>query len=162
MNTLEPLLDSPVDLLLTQRALELAQQRQRWNAVKDFYLPIINALQRCGAEVYDISPEIDVRLIGDGPKLTQFVRIMRTAGFEIQGNRPKPGDTTWNAFFAHPECGMRLWLTFTSSVCRRVKIGTRMVEQDVFETQCGQISIEDEAAPLPAPVEAPQLEEMPF
>lgn len=152
----ETLLDDPIEIELAERALSLAKSRQKWNSIKDFYRPIINALQRLGIEP-SFSNDIDVRFAGDAHKLAAAVRILRTSGFETISERPKPGDVSWTAWYDHPNCGTRLYLYFTSSVCKRVKTGTKMVEQDVYETQCGDISMPDEPLSLTL-VERPALE----
>lgn len=162
MNTqLDSLMDDPIEISLAETALLLAKQRQKWNAIKDFYRPLLNAFQRLGIEPR-LSNEIDLSFTGDAHKLAAVVRILRTAGFMTEAARPKAGDTTWSAYYAHPECSTRVWLYFTSAVCKRVKTGTKMVEVDVFETQCGDISIDD--APILTLVPAaPQLvDEIPF
>src|ERR1700677_367322 len=135
----ETLLEDPIEISLAENALALAKKRQRWNQVKEFYRPILNALTRLGLEPA-LSSDVDLQFSGDAPKLAAVVRILRTSGFETTSPRPKQGDTTWSARYVHPECGVNIWLYFTSSVCKRVKVGTKMVEQDVYETQCGDIS----------------------
>lgn len=157
----ETVLDDPIDLLLAEENINLARKRQRWNAVKDFYRPIINALQRLGIEPR-FSSEIDVCFAGDAHKLAAVVRLLRTAGFATTASKPKAGDTSWSAFYKHPECQTDVYLSFSSSVCKRVKVGTKMVEQDVYETHCGDISI-DESPALTIVPEVPQLvDDLPF
>lgn len=153
---LETLIDDPIELELAERALNLAKYRNRWNAIKDFYRPIINAMNRAGVEPR-LSSDIDISFTGDAHKLATVVRILRTAGFATTAARPKPGDTSWTAFYHHPNCGTPVWLSFTSSVCVRVKTGTVMVEQDVFEVRCGDISIADEPPALTIVPDAPAL-----
>ncbi len=161
MNTqIDTMMDDPIEISLAEQSLALAKQRQQWNAIKDFYRPIINALQRLGIDVR-LTNAIDVTFAGDAHKLASVVRILRTSGFSTEAAKPKQGDTSWYAYYTHPDCGVMVWLYFTSSVCRRVKVGTKMVEQDVFETQCGDISIDEPPAltivPTPELVEELQF-----
>lgn len=37
--------------------------------------------------------------------------------------------------FRHPD-GASVWLSFSSSVCVRVQVGTRTVEEPIYEIQC--------------------------
>lgn len=158
----EPLLDDPIEIALAERAVHLAKARQKWNSIKDFYRPIVNALQRLGLEP-SLSNEIDLNFAGDAHRLAAVVRILRTSGFTTNAERPKQGDTSWSAFFEHPDCGTKLYLFFTSSVCKRVKVGTKMVEQDVYETKCGDISGLDEPPALTLVPAAPQIDDdIPF
>jgi hypothetical protein len=139
--------ESLVEIKLAEAALAIAKDRLQWNGCKEFFGPIVNALQRIGAEPYLSHGTIYVIMTGDKDKLTQAFRIMRTAGMEFTGDRPKKGDSSWSAAFRHPAQSVYVFFQFTSSVCRRVKTGTKMVEQDIYETQCGDIST-DEPAPL--------------
>jgi hypothetical protein len=159
----ETLLDDPIAIALAEDSLALAKKRQKWQSIKDFYRPIINAFQRLGLEPR-LSTEVDVSFAGDAARLATVVRILRTSGFETRSERPKPGSTTWYAYFEHPDCSTKVWLNFTSSVCKRVKVGTKMVEQDVFEVQCGDISIVDEVLPAPAapPAAVEFADDIPF
>lgn len=86
-------------------------------------------------------------MTGDKTTLEKAFRILRGASLTFNTDRPKKGDSEWCAFFRHPESETRLFFQFTSSVCKRVKVGTKMVEQDVFETQCGDI-VSDEPPTL--------------
>ena len=146
MHTPEPLMDDPIEIAIAEQAIQLAKTRQKWASIRAFYRPLINAFQKLGLEPR-LSNEIDLTFTGDAHKLAAVVRILRTAGFTTTAARPKQGDTSWSAYFDHPDCTTRTWLFFTSSVCRRVKVGTRMVEQDIYETQCGDISQEHETLP---------------
>lgn len=86
---------------------------------------------------------IDISFTGDGPKLACVWTELRRHGYEPD-SRPTKGDTSYNS---HWRCGREgystIWVSFSSSVCRRVQVGTKMVEQPVYETQCeGSIDIE--------------------
>lgn len=48
-------------------------------------------------------------------------------------------------FYEKRDCELRWYLSFSSSVCRRVKVGTRTVEQDVYETVCDEITMPEAA-----------------
>lgn len=145
---LETLADDPIDIALMEQSLALAKRRLRWDAIKDFYRPIVNAFHRLGIDI-GLSTEVDIRFAGDAKKLAAVVTILRGSGFNTVVARPKKGDTSWSAYYSHPDCETRVWLYFTSSVCRQVKTGTKWVEQDVYEVQCGDIS-EPEAPQLTA------------
>lgn len=134
----DTVMDDPITLTIAERALEVAKLRSRWNAVKDFYLPIVNALNKVGVEPR-FTTNFDIQFSGDAHKLAAVVRILRTSGFTSLSAKPKEGDTTWSAFYRHPACAIEVWLYFTSTVCQRVKVGTRLVEQDIYETRCGEI-----------------------
>ena len=143
----EPVYD-PITLAIEKQALEIAERRMNWARIKKQAVPIVNALNDLGIEV-TYSNDIDFSFTGDAHKLAAVVRILRTAGYNTDTDKPKQGDNTWYAFYRKEGC-VRICLYFTSSVCKRVKTGTKMVEVDVYETQCGDIA-DPTADELPAP-----------
>ena len=160
--SVEELLDDPIEISLAEKAISLAKSRAKWHSIKDFYRPIINSLHRLGLEP-TLSNDIDLSFAGDAHKLAAVVRILRVAGFTTLAERPKKGDTGWHAFWHHPGCPTAVWMNFTSSVCKRVQIGTKMVETPVYETQCGDLSaIEDAPPSLTLVPSAAELEAIPI
>lgn len=93
---------------------------------------------------------IDVRFAGDGDKLGQVWGLLRRAGY-VTTNRPEKGDTQFSALWNHPEYA-GIYMMFSSTLCRRVQVGVQMVEQPVYEVQCG------EWPELPTSDSAPALE----
>jgi hypothetical protein len=130
-----------IERQLIKEALALAERREMWKIHKAILSPIANALRKLGADL-SFPDSLDVRLIGDAAVLAKAVRILRTSGYDFpSASRPKKGDTTWAQFFTRSECPVRIWFNFSSSVCRRVQVGTQMVEQPVFETVCDSIEL---------------------
>lgn len=104
---------------------------------------------------------------GSGDLFAEVWAEMRRNGF-TPTHRPKKGDIDFAAYWDRPGCS-RLFMTFTSSVCKRVQVGVRMVEQAVYETRCGEalpeISADDvvaQAPALPAPSSESQAGDIPF
>jgi hypothetical protein len=96
---------------------------------------------------------ISLSFSGDGPRLAAVWRVLRRHGFNTSA-RPVKGDTTFHAFWKR-EGQAEIFMSFSSSMCRRVQVGTRMVEQPVYETQCGEMPADLEIeAPKNAIVEA--------
>jgi len=84
---------------------------------------------------------------GDGEKLKTVWGHMRRAGFNTR-QRPAKGDTTFNAFWRQ-EGYADIFMMFSSTMCRRVKVGTEMKEVPIYETQCGELpEIESEDKPV--------------
>ena len=84
------------------------------------------------------SVSLDISLAGDKHEFAMIVRALRTSGFVLDNAMPKAGDASWCAWARHPD-GAVMVCFFSSRVCRRVKVGTKMVEQDVYETVCDEI-----------------------
>lgn len=140
-------IDTSVEANLAERALQLSKARQKWESIKEVYRPIVRALQKLEIEptLEQVASYLTVSFTGDSHKLSAVVRILRTNGFSTTADPPKPGNNEWYAYYRSEKSNVPVWLYFTSSICRRVKIGTKMVEQDVYETVCGEVGVEESA-----------------
>lgn len=94
---------------------------------------------------------LDISISGDRHQLIAAFAALRRCGFDPGSDRPTAGSPTYNAFFRH-ESGACIWFTFASTQCRRVKTGTKTVEQDVFETVCDEVELPDSVTKAPEPV----------
>lgn len=77
---------------------------------------------------------MDLYFSGDGRRLGSVWGELRRSGFEC-GSRPKKGDTSFTGFF-RKEGFPHIYLSFSSTLCKRVQVGTQLVEQPIYETQC--------------------------
>lgn len=83
------------------------------------------------------SMPIDLRFAGDGDRLGEVWGLLRAAGYAVN-KRPEKGDTQFSGYWRKDgEAG--IYMYFTSTLCKRVQVGTRLVEQPVYETQCGTL-----------------------
>jgi hypothetical protein len=78
--------------------------------------------------------ELNLSLNGGGSRLAAVVRQLRRLGFETD-SKPKAGDTSYSTHFKHPS-GAQVYVTFTSTVCRRIQVGVEMVEKPIYEVVC--------------------------
>lgn len=152
-----------IERQLIKEALAVAERRETWQMHKSELAPVVNAMRKLGADV-SLSDSLDIRMVGDAKVLAAAVRILRTSGFGTGAKRPSKGDTTWTAFFKSDSLAVSIYFSFSSSVCRRVQVGTAMVEQPVFETVCDSIElpVDMPTKALPATVGAITDAEMPF
>lgn len=155
-----------IDRQLIREQLAIAERREAWILNKDHLAPIVNVMRKLGAEV-QLHDCLHVSLTGDAKKLAGAVRALRVSAYSSRADRPVKGDTTWNAFFDRDGSTMRIFLRFTSSVCRLVKTGVKMVEQPVYETVCDDITLpaaEELAAKIIELTETPAaiIDEVPF
>ena len=79
---------------------------------------------------------IDLSHSGDKLVLDGMFRALRKLGYEPD-KRPETNASYFTTFWNRPGTTLRIYTRFSSTVCKRVKIGTKMVEQDIFETRCG-------------------------
>lgn len=153
-----------IDLQLQQEMLDHAKKRMVWNANRSRLAPMARALAILKLEP-TFTGEFNISFTGDKDALVNVVRLLRIHGWNTHADKPKKGDSSWCAWYNHPECPVQIWLYFTSSVCRRVKVGTKMEQVDVYETQCGDIS--DDSVVItqdfnPTTGETKLLDEVPF
>lgn len=120
-------------------------------------------------EALDIEPDFDmqggdinIRFAGDGAKLGEVWGELRRAGYNTF-KHPAKGDTE---FYAHwnGEGLAQIWLVFTSSMCRRVQVGTRTVtkEEPIYETQCGELPELESPAPTLTVIDGGADDDIPF
>lgn len=104
------------------------------------------------------SGDIDLSFTGDGQRLIAVWKELRLAGWKPNAH-PKKGDTSFHTHW--PKEGFAtFWMSFSSSVCRRVQVGTKMVEQPIYETQCAELPLIEAETPATAVVEVDS--EIPF
>ena len=121
------------------------RQLLAWAKVRPQLEPVVLAFDKIDVSAsFGGSDTLYVTAYGDKKHLADVIRVLRTNGWNTD-TKPVEGSPEYKAVFrvepttevpfAPPEL---VHLTFTSSVCKRVKVGTQMVEQDIFEVQCGE------------------------
>lgn len=159
---ISPLMGDMIEINLAETALAVAKRQQTYRAIKHVYSPVIQAIQQLGLEIKYESSYMSLHFTGDVHRLASVVRILRAADFTSVSLRPKKGDTQWSAFYRHPDCNVELFLWFTSAVCKKVKVGTKLVETDIYETQCDGGNLDEAVPQLPAANVTVLIEESPF
>ena len=130
-------IEDPIDEKLTQEVSEIERRREKWFELRDLYLPLVRRFKELKLEPYFDGRDINISFSGDKAKLTSVIRILRTNGFDTDADAPKANSNYWSAYFTNSEDSrIQFWISFSSTVCRMVKVGTKMVEQDVYEVQC--------------------------
>lgn len=79
--------------------------------------------------------ELYIGLSGTKENLNKIFSIFRKCGLYPR-SRPKENDTSYYTYFYAEDSDFRVWFSFTSTVCRRVAVGTRIVEETIYEVQC--------------------------
>lgn len=154
------LADMPVRTLLAleekrrsaQRLLEKAALTIREAA------PLFVALEALDIDIRidpNISACIDLRFAGSGDQLAEVWKLLRRAGWKLASNPPDKHATSFSGIWTH-QSDRRLadlWMSFSSTMCHRVQVGTQMVEQPVYEIRCSELpelSASDSAPALEA------------
>jgi hypothetical protein len=137
-----------VDYMEPLPASTMLRLLDQHNKAKASAVKFIRTVKDCAQmfvqlEAADIEPtfdfrstSIDLSFTGSGDKLAMVWHLLRANGWTTN-SRPKKGDTSYNGFWDAPnDERARVWVQFSSSVCRRVQVGTKMVEQPIYETVC--------------------------
>lgn len=125
----------PIEEALAKEEADLRQRLAKWTEVREQLMPVVLSLRLLEADL-SLSGDLNVRFSGDKAKLTAVVRVLRTSGFHTEEPAPAKNASYWTAWYYKDGLDLPIWLSFSSTVCRTVKIGTKMVEQDVYEVQC--------------------------
>lgn len=78
-----------------------------------------------------------VMMAGGKADLTAAFKILRALGFEPTERPDTQKRTEWMGSFNHPS-GARVELNFTSTQCKRVVTGKKMVEIEEFDIVCDE------------------------
>jgi hypothetical protein len=119
---------------------EIIKRTRVFSAKYKMYLdPVI-------AEIEPLNPtrtaiaggSFDISIAGDATVLGEIWGILRRNGFKPPEYRPTQNQPSFSGYFEHKDDeDCRIWLSFSSTVCRRVAVGTRMEEVTIYETRCG-------------------------
>jgi hypothetical protein len=148
---------SIIERQIAEAKKELSERETRWGAIKSVLEPIVLKLQTLEIEP-TFYTDLNVSFTGDKHKLAAVIRIFRLAGW-TSITKPKDKEPSWCGYFHKKGIDASVWVAFTSTICRRVKIGTKMVEQDIFEVVCGESNPQNNQSPVTAAI--PQ-DDIPF
>lgn len=100
---------------------------------------VIKALQKADINVLHVSVDCNsynVRVTGSRADLDVMFGVLRRAGL-TPGDRPREKEQYYLTFWDFGT-GFRehVWITFTSTSCKRVQVRTEMQEVPVYETVC--------------------------
>jgi hypothetical protein len=126
-------------LRLVEQSQKTAKNAKAFRLAVSTFPDLFRAFEELDLDVtFHLDNEyVSLSFAGDGEKLKTVWGHMRRAGFNTR-SRPAKGDTTFNAFWSQ-EGYADIFMMFSSILCRRVQVGTKMVEQPIYETQCGEL-----------------------
>jgi hypothetical protein len=84
-----------------------------------------------------IDSDLDVYLsfTGNGEDYTHVYKILRRAGYEPT-HQMGEGDKAYFSTTWRKENAPGIWVSFSSNACRREIVGTKMVEENIYELIC--------------------------
>jgi len=107
---------------------------------------LINALAACrGVYISTGSEELSISVSGTQDELLSLLAIAKEHDYHPHPDN-KVSDSpveTWTGRFLRKEGDKTcLTISFYSTVCKKVQVGTKMVEQPIYEIRCGSQSAE--------------------
>lgn len=126
--------------------MRFAEQKKTWTKNSEKLQAWLREFQGLVVELenLDIEPKFDlsygtadIAFAGDGDKLGAVWAILRRHGY-VPTDRPQKGATSFNCFWENGD-RPRVWMQFTSTMCRRIQTGTKMVETPIYEVVCGDL-----------------------
>ncbi|HEY4365880.1 MAG TPA: hypothetical protein VGN07_01490 [Steroidobacteraceae bacterium] len=129
---------------LTEKRDMLRKRRTALRTHAERLSAFFSELDGLGCEPYITEDWMYVSLSGDKHKFLAFVRCLRKHGFKV--DPIEKGATGFTQFCRELE-NLPIYVQFSSTVCRRVKVGTKTIEQDVFETVCDELMPYGEVTP---------------
>lgn len=136
----EILVESAIIELFNKQRKEADETQNKWSSLRQCYLPLLKRLEKLKPELeFSKYGYLRVDVSGDAHTITAVIRALRTSGFKAEGfTPPKKNTSSFSVFFTQEEAPYtQVYLTFCSTVCKVVQVGTKMVEQPVYETVCG-------------------------
>jgi hypothetical protein len=79
---------------------------------------------------------LNVHITGTKETLGRVFKVLRSLGFERPENAPQENQPDYLGGFRMPESSATVYVSFRSTVCRRVPVGKRTVEEIVYEVHC--------------------------
>lgn len=116
-----------------------------WVQEKHLYIPIIEKLEALGSEPA-YNGYLYASLTGNRDTILGAIRALRSCGLKSK-EHPKEGQPSFQAWYENADQTVRVYLNFSSTVCRRVKTGTRTEIVDVYEVQCGDDPVPEQDVP---------------
>ena len=123
----------------------IAERINWWQENKIKFEPLMPQLESMGADVGLGYQTLDISLTGNKADLTALWKLLRGNGY-APDTRPEAKATHYCSYWEGKDS--KLWVYFTSTLCKRVQVGTEMREVAVYDIQCGdgeELTVPDEA-----------------
>ena len=97
------------------------------------------ALKKAGINIVNASVDgysYNLYITGSRADLDIMFGVLRRAGLS-PSTRPQERETNYSTWWSFPESEREsIWITFTSTSCKRVQVRTELQEVPVYETVC--------------------------
>jgi len=129
-----------LEMIIKSAELDLDDSIKR-NEMYENNLPEIKRVARHLKDVSVLTAYIDndsvnLNITGDYAVLKAIFHAFREAGY-FPSDRPNElKQPSFSCYFNRPDHDFQFWVNFSSTVCKRVQIGTEMKEVPIYETVC--------------------------
>jgi len=107
---------------------------------KDEFIVIANGLipvqKQMVRIIYDGSEALDISLAGNHKVFKTMWKALRDLGYNCNDKPKDKRFSSWSGYWTKNDTDLTIWVSFSSTVCTRKQVGTKMVEQAVYETVC--------------------------
>lgn len=121
---------------VTYQLRDLSNIIDWWAKSHEQFKDLVSKMEALGYDAKLSTSGLDFVGTGNRQKLVDGLRVLRSAGYS-RNLMPGPKDTSYSCFLQH-DTEKSIWFQFSSSVCRRVQVGTEMKEVPVYEITCDE------------------------
>jgi len=127
---------------------DLKAKKATWKGVQNYHnrfchqiTKVLNALEKCNVTRVDTCAEsFDIGYSGDSHVFTAACIALHKLGYrpasKPEKNKAQSYFTTWWQHKEQRDLHPALYITFSSTTCTRIKVGTKTQVVDVYETVC--------------------------
>jgi hypothetical protein len=120
---------------------ELEKQTADYLSRKDLYDTLAEIFKPMAIRI-SMPNSIDITVCGDRQSLVKSLRVLRKFGYRAEIT-PEENITNYSQFFrvmdqdgVYDNSYKPVWFSWSSTVCRRVQVGTEMKEVPVYAIDC--------------------------
>ena len=134
--------------MLKEIKADLKSDKEYYRNKREYYRTHKEAIKQLASELTLLLPKdtpvtgacdgynITVRVAGGPAELKSIFRAFRKLGYDPSARPGIKPEESFSSYFRREEGGPEFYLYFSSTICKRIKIGSKMVEQAVYETVC--------------------------
>ena len=113
---------------------------QRGLSYREVYDRLLEDLEKATPDATSVTLDdlsLNLGFSGNRQDVTNVFKVLRKHGFVIPDPRPGEHEPEWCGYFMHEdEAKCRIWVSFSSTVCRRVQVGTQTQEVPIYDIVC--------------------------
>lgn len=85
---------------------------------------------------FAITNSFDINIAGDHYVYKGTVAALRELGYNTNDRPKEEKFASYSNWWHHPDNDVGIWFSFSSTKCTRKKVGTKMVEEPIYEVIC--------------------------